>query len=209
MTNRNNKNKFEKQDEQEKMNEKVNKNAEDKHEDENTGAEIDSSTSNENATNGSEDSVNTKTPSPEELLQQEKEKYLYLYAQFENYKKRVQKEQQDLRKYGWSSHFLDLLAIVDNFERSLHYTSEEEKKSPFVQGVQMILQQIHQFFDQYGVRKVSQNKKFDPTYHDAADNEASDKVPEGEIIRTELDGYMIHDRVLRPARVIVSSGKKD
>jgi molecular chaperone GrpE len=141
-----------------------------------------------------------------EAAAKEKEsKYLYLYAEFENFKKRVVKERADLLKYGWENLAHDLLEILDNLERAISHLPATTDKN-VAGGLQMILSQFRSTLQKQGVQEItSQNAPFDPNFHEAVAHEPSEK-PEGTITAEHHRGYTLHGRLLRPARVTVSAG---
>lgn len=142
----------------------------------------------------------------EEALKEEKNKYLYLYAEFENYKKRAVKERSDMLKFGWEGVARELLGVVDNLDRAIQAmpagTDENLKK-----GIEMILNQFQSTLDKQGVKPVTAlGQTFNPEIHEAMGQEPSDR-PSGEITQELVKGYTLHGRLLRPSRVVVSSGK--
>lgn len=138
-------------------------------------------------------------------LKEEKNKYLYLYADFDNYKKRMIKERSDLVKFGWENIARDLLAVVDNLERAVAHGAEKADAN-LKQGVEMTLTQFRQTLEKQGVTPItSQGSVFNPELHEAMGQEPSD-LPQGTITQTLVKGYMLHGRLLRPAKVVVSTG---
>lgn len=141
----------------------------------------------------------------EAQAKEKEQKYLYLYAEFENYKKRSFKELQDARKFGWENVGRDLLQVLDNLERAMAHTPEGTDKN-LVIGLQMVIQQFKQTLQRNGVEEVpTVGKPFDPNLMEGMGQEPSNQ-PAGTVTSEQLKGYMIHGRLLRPARVIVSSG---
>lgn len=125
-----------------------------------------------------------------------------LQAEFENYKKRADKECLQLRKYAVEDFIKKLLPILDSFEMALKNTNDAEK---FRKGVELIFAQLYQTLEQEGLKKIeSLSRKFDPYRHEVLLNEKSDK--EDDTVLEELQkGYMLHDHVIRTAKVKVSS----
>lgn len=143
----------------------------------------------------------------ETQVKDKEQKHLYLYAEFENYKKRAIKERSDLVKYGWENQARELLQVVDNLERALQHTPEGTSKS-LVDGLNMVLTQFRSTLQKGGVQALeTQNQPFNPELHEAVGHMPSDK-PEGTIAHEESKGYTLHGRLLRPSRVLVSNGKK-
>jgi len=131
------------------------------------------------------------------------DKYLRLAAEFENYQKRTKREQEKSLRYATEKFALDILEVVDNFERALK--SEDEK-------LREGLEQIHKMFlgtlAKNGIEPMNATGiMFDPNFHEAIANLPSDK-PAGEILDVAIPGYMIHDKVLRHAKVAVSATKE-
>jgi molecular chaperone GrpE len=130
-------------------------------------------------------------------------------ADFENYKKRAAREREDAITYANSSLLERLVAIVDNFELGLSAAREEGKRSPIFAGMSMVLKQLTDFLGDNGLETIdAEGKKFDPNLHEAIGHEPSDDVAEGDVIRQTRRGYKLKGRLLRPATVVVSSGRK-
>jgi molecular chaperone GrpE len=146
-----------------------------------------------------------RTQELEAQVKEKDAKYLYLYAEFENYKKRSFKELQDARKFGWENVGRDLLQVLDNLERAMAHTPEGTDKN-LVIGLQMVIQQFKQTLQRNGVEEVpTVGKPFDPNLMEGMGQEPSSQ-PAGTVTSEQLKGYTIHGRLLRPARVMVSSG---
>lgn len=142
----------------------------------------------------------------EAKLKEQESKYLYLYADFDNFKKRTQKERLDLLKYGWEPLALDLLQIMDNLERALAHLPPTTEKS-LTDGLNLVMNQFKTILKNHGIeRVVSITKLFDPNLHEVVAQEHSDHPP-STILQELRGGYTLHGRLLRPARVIVSQGK--
>jgi molecular chaperone GrpE len=165
---------------------------------------------------GAEQAAASTTASPEALKIQELEaqvkekeqKYVYLYADFENYKKRMVKERSDLMKFGWESGARELLEVIDNLERALAHMpkSNEPAHKTLEDGIKMVLNQFRAVLEKQGVHHIkTDGLDFDPNLHEAVGQESSEH-PQGHIVREETKGYTIHGRLLRPARVIISAG---
>jgi len=173
-----------------------------------TATKDDKSEENQADLNASTASADSKKILELEAQVKEKEnKYLYLYADFENFKKRAIKERSDLIKFGWESVALDLLAVLDNVERALNHAPESLDKG-FLEGLKMVHQQFISSLEKNGVVLIlTKNQQFDPHFHEALAQSPSNEVKEGFIVKQELSGYTFHGRLLRPAKVIVSSGE--
>lgn len=141
----------------------------------------------------------------EAALKEEKNKYLYLYAEFDNYKKRTIKERSELMKYGWENIARDILGVIDNLERAVEHmppTTDKNLKT----GIEMTVTQFRAVLEKQGVAVIpSDGVIFNPELHEAMGQEPSD-LPSGTITKTLVKGYTLNGRLLRPAKVVMSSG---
>ena len=127
-------------------------------------------------------------------------------ADFDNYKKRAAREKEDAVKYANSSLLQRLVSILDNFELGLAAAKTEGTQSPIYSGMILVQKQLNDLLEENGLQAIeAEGKKFDPNLHEAIAHEASDR-PEETVIRQARRGYRFKDRLLRPARVVVSSG---
>ena len=127
-------------------------------------------------------------------------------ADFENYKKRAAREKEDAVKYANTSLLQRLVSILDNFELGLAAAKTEGTQSPIYSGMVLVQKQLNDFLEENGLQAIeAEGKKFDPNLHEAISHEPSD-APEETVIRQARRGYRLKDRLLRPARVVVSSG---
>lgn len=153
-----------------------------------------------------------KAPSLEEKLQESEKKYLYLYAEFENFRRRVERDRADFLKFGHDGLLRDLLQVLDNFERAIAHAKSmnSEKGSPLAQvsqGVEMIHYQLAEVLKSQGVTNIQAlGKKFDPNFHEAVGEEESDSEP-GTVVKEMQKGYLLHGKLLRAARVITAKQK--
>src|SRR6184192_2968229 len=128
-------------------------------------------------------------------------------ADFENYKKRAAREKEDAIKYANSTLLQRLVSILDNFELGLAAAKREGRESPIYSGMVLVQKQLNDLLEENGLHPIeSESKKFDPNVHEAIAHEPSDQVPEGFVLRQARRGYRFQDRLLRPAKVVVSSG---
>lgn len=129
---------------------------------------------------------------------------LRLGAEFENYKKRVQKEKSDLIKFGNESLLKAVLPILDNLERAIDHGKKMNENGPLLQGVEIILRQFLTILERFGVKPAAaMGESFDPEKHEAVSQAESDQEPNRVISELEK-GYLFHERLLRPAKVLVS-----
>jgi molecular chaperone GrpE len=127
-------------------------------------------------------------------------------ADFENYKKRAAREKEDAVKYANSSLLQRLVSILDNFELGLAAAKTESTQSPVYSGMVLVQKQLNDLLEENGLQTIeAEGQKFDPNLHEAIAHEPSDS-PEETVIRQARRGYRFKDRLLRPARVVVSSG---
>ena len=134
-----------------------------------------------------------------------KDKYVRLYADFDNYKKRSQKEALSSYSNGFSSAIEQILPIVDNFDRAIAAITDDAKNE-FSQGVEMIYKQLLDTLKNCGVEPIeSVGKKFDPNFHDAVMHIDDENFGENEIVEEFVKGYMIKDKVLRHSVVKVAN----
>ncbi len=125
-------------------------------------------------------------------------------AEFENYQKRIQKDREQERRYMYGEFLRDLLPVLDNLERATSAAQHAGEKGPLVEGVAMVQNQFLELFKRYGVTRIeAMDKPFDPHLHQAVMQQAADK-PTNTIVQVLENGYLVQDRVLRPAKVIVS-----
>ncbi len=128
-------------------------------------------------------------------------------AEFDNYKKRVLKENEERIKLANEALIQEILPILDAFERGLNVKNmveNNEKFASFYEGMEMIYKRLKDLLATYGLKEIDAlNKPFDPQYHDALMMEQSDKYKEETVIEVLEKGYMLNDKVLRPAKVKV------
>jgi molecular chaperone GrpE len=127
-------------------------------------------------------------------------------ADFENYKKRASREKEEAIKYANSALLQQLVSILDNFELGLAAAKTQGEQSPIYSGMVLVQKQLNDLLADNGLESIeAEGKKFDPNLHEAIGHEPSESR-EGTVIRQARRGYRLKDRLLRPARVVVSSG---
>jgi molecular chaperone GrpE len=157
--------------------------------------------------NETPESADSKTAELELALKEEKNKYLYLYAEFENFKKRAIKERSDAMKFGWENIAREILGVVDNLERAVEYMPKDVDPN-LKTGIEMTISQFRAVLEKQGVALIATTDvPFNPELHEGMGQEPSD-LPSGSITQTLVKGYTLHGRLLRPAKVIISSGPK-
>jgi molecular chaperone GrpE len=135
-----------------------------------------------------------------------KEVALRTAAELENYRKRMAREMQDTVKFANAGLLESLLPVLDNFEYGLNAAKAENENSNLYRGLSMVEKQMKDFLREQGVEEINASGKFDPNLHEAMTQEPSKDVPEGGILYQTRRGYRLHDRLLRPASVVLSSG---
>ncbi len=134
-----------------------------------------------------------------------KNDYLYLRADFDNYKKSIIKERSDLIKYGSERVFTELLEVLDNFERALELKLTPDNIETYKAGIALTAAELRKVLQRFGVQEIeSQGLAFDPSLHEALSSEETDNVAPGHITRVFKKAYKLHDRVIRPAQVVVA-----
>ena len=139
------------------------------------------------------------------------DRLLRLSAEFENYKKRSSRELADFRKFANEQIIKDLLGVIDNLERALASASGQEGSADSIaEGVDMTLKEILKILEKHGVTVIAaQGETFDPTYHQAVMQQASDDHPPNTVVQELQKGYLLHNRLLRPSMVAVSKAGGD
>ncbi len=143
-------------------------------------------------------------------LQAEAEKNLQGWqrtlAEFQNYKRRVEREQQDLKLKIALETIKKMLPIIDDFERAQANIPDDLKDHPWINGVALIQGKFKKLMDEYDIQPIAPDgEAFDPNIHEAISMDASDDVESGHVIETVLKGYISGDIVLRPAMVRVAN----
>lgn len=160
-------------------------------------------TSGEEAVESSQSAEEGSSEENRELLQL-KDKYLRTLAEYENFRKRSEKEKAQMFELGAKSIIEALLPVVDNFERALSHVQEEEKDSPFVKGIEGIYKQIQKMFADCNIQEIEAlGKKFDPALHNAVMTEEEGDAEEDTITQDLQKGYTYRGNVVRHSMVKV------
>jgi len=144
-----------------------------------------------------------------------RDKMLRAAAENENFKKRVERERLASLKYAGETIFREILPVVDNLERAIDHgvtegASAEKNYAALLEGIQLTLKSVVTTLEKFEVKKIdSVGKPFDPKHQEAMTMAESDTVPANHVITEFEKGYYYKDRLLRAAKVVVSSGKKD
>jgi molecular chaperone GrpE len=152
-----------------------------------------------------------KVQEAQQKAEENYERLLRVSAEFDNYKKRTAREMQDVIKYANEKIFKELLTVVDNLERAIEAAGNDRTDDdPLVKGIHLTLGEVFKILERNKVTPVKAlGEPFDPTYHQAMmQEEVEDQAP-NTVVREMQKGYVIHDRLLRPAMVVVSKAKQD
>jgi molecular chaperone GrpE len=136
-----------------------------------------------------------------------RDRALRAQAELENFRKRMRREMEDERKYASMPLLRDLLPVVDNVRRAIAAGEKTPEAAAVVDGFKMVLQQLENVLAQYQARRIEAlHQPFDPHYHAAIGQQPSLEFPPNTVILVAQEGYLLHDRVLRPAQVMISKG---
>jgi len=140
-----------------------------------------------------------------QLYEEEHDKYLRAVAELQNYKRRSTREQAQRMQYANQELLARIIPIMDNLHRALEH-QEHAGSEEFARGVELVVQQFHEMLLSFGVEPVeAHGKPFDPTVHEAVGRVETTEVPEGTVLSVDTPGYCLHDRCLRPAKVVVAA----
>lgn len=157
------------------------------------------------ALRGEVDAARERAAASDEEAAKLRETLVRKVADFENLKRRTEREKADYFKFALTEVFRDLLAVLDNLERAIAHAPAEGSQE-FRAGVEMIARQLAETLRRYGLAEVpALGRPFDPTYHEAVQLEASADVPPGSVLEVFQKGYLLNERLLRPALVKVSA----
>ena len=146
-------------------------------------------------------------PDPAAELAALQEKYIYLQAEYQNYRKRMAKELADARRFAVEETVRPFLTVYDFLTMAESAALQSGNVEAIRQGLVMIIAEYRKAFEELGLKPFDAGgEKFDPELHDAVARESSDEVPEGVVSKQWNCGFKLGERVLRPARVVVSSG---
>src|SRR4030042_4533846 len=137
-------------------------------------------------------------------LQEMNDRYVRLYAEFENYKKRVNKDKEEIIKYGNESLLYEFLPVIDHLEMALKHASDDVS-SGLIQGVEITLKELKRTLEKFGLTEIeAEGKPFDPAVHHAMSQVGRDDIGDNLVVEEFRKGYRLKDKVLRPSLVAVS-----
>ena len=149
----------------------------------------------------------TKEPTTEELLAEEKDRYIRLYAEFENYKKRTLKEKMEFAQYANTEMMISMLAILDDFERAIKEIAKNGNEAD-LKGIELIYQKFKNKLIEKGLKplEVNAGDDFNVDFHEAITQiPAPTEELKGKIVDVIETGYQLHDRVIRFAKVVTGN----
>jgi len=154
------------------------------------------------------DTVKRELDSKIEEVKTLNDRYLRLAAEFDNYKRRAQRDQSDGIRFANEKIFKDLLPIIDNLERAIQCGSDQTGNGGLLEGVELTYKQFLETLTKFGVRQISSvGELFDPAIHQAVAQVESDSAKPNTIVEEFQKGYFLHERILRPAMVTVAIDK--
>ena len=158
----------------------------------------------QDAAETSADEVKTEEQTAEASKEEEdlKTQFLRLSADFQNFRRRSEAEKADIYAYANEKIVLQILEVIDNFERAMAAAAADDK---FAEGMQLILKQLTDVLDKNNVKEIEAlNKTFDPAFHNAVMTEAAEGTESGIVTKVLQKGYLLNSKVIRPAMVAVS-----
>nr|WP_154895101.1 nucleotide exchange factor GrpE [Paenibacillus xylanexedens] len=139
-------------------------------------------------------------------VEETQQRFVRAQADFDNFRRRTQKEKEELAKYASMKLVTELVPVIDNFERAMATVPEGTESQSFSKGIQMIFRQLETVLNNEGLTAMDTvGQPFNPEFHQAIMQVESDEYEEGTVVEEVQKGYMLKDKVLRPAMVKVSS----
>jgi len=139
-------------------------------------------------------------------VEETQQRFVRAQADFDNFRRRTQKEKEELAKYASMKLVTELVPVIDNFERAMATVPEGTESESFSKGIQMIFRQLETVLNNEGLTAMDTvGQPFNPEFHQAIMQVESDEYEEGTVVEEVQKGYMLKDKVLRPAMVKVSS----
>lgn len=152
-----------------------------------------------------EASAKPKKDKKDEKIEELTDRLVRQMAEFDNFRKRTEKEKQQMFGMGAADVIEKLLPVIDNFERGMAAMTEEEKATAFAQGIEMVYKQLMTALEGMGVTPIEAvGKPFDPDFHNAVMQQPSDEFESGTVIQELQKGYMYKERVVRHSMVMVA-----
>jgi molecular chaperone GrpE len=135
-----------------------------------------------------------------------RDRFLRAQAELENYRRRTQRELAEERRYAALPIVRDLLPVIDNFQRALDAARNSERAADLIEGLEMVIRQLEETLSRHGTTPIAADgEPFDPNLHEAVQQRPSADRPPMTVLQELERGYVLHDRVVRPSKVIVST----
>lgn len=146
----------------------------------------------------------------EEEAKEHQEKYLRTLAEFENFRKRMEREKDEMVKYGLQKYVKEMFPVLDHLEMTLAHADEEKKSDPIVEGVRLVVKEFLSVFEKFGLQEIrGEGRPFDPHRQEAIGSVETDETAPGNVATVHRKGFMLHDRVIRPAMVTVAKAPEE
>jgi molecular chaperone GrpE len=158
-----------------------------------------------------EDTPEARAQAAEQKCDEYYDRLLRASAEFDNYKKRTTREMRDVVRYANEKLFKELINVVDNLERAITSAEQDGREDdPLLQGVRLTLNEVEKILERHNVEPIAAlGEAFDPNFHQAMMQEESADHAANTVISEMQKGYKLHDRLLRPAMVVVSKAKSE
>lgn len=161
------------------------------------------------AAEGAEEATSEPTTEAAMRVEQERDRYLEMLqrtqADFENYRKRMQREIESQRRYAVLPLARDVLAVLDNMQRAVAAAEQTNDAQTLIQGVTMVARQLDEVLERHGIHPIEAlGQVLDPNLHEAVGARPSEEHPPHAVVEELERGYQLHDRVVRPSKVIVA-----
>lgn len=174
------------------------------------GNDISEETEQEAAEETAAEPEKDETDELKKSLEESNDKYIRLYADFENYKKVTAKNKEDLLKYANEDIMSDILTVIDHLELALQHSTGDETSSSLAEGVELTLKELKGILEKHGLVRIdAMGKPFDPAVHHAMSQIETDDAEEDTVVKEFRKGYMLRDRVLRAPLVGVAKKKAE
>jgi molecular chaperone GrpE len=156
-----------------------------------------------------EEDLESKLKAAQDQAQENYDRLLRLSAEFDNYKKRTSREMRDVVRYANEKLLKELLSIVDNLERAIDSANQDSPSdASLIEGINLTLSEVLKILKRYDVEPVKAlGETFDPAFHQAMMQQEVEDQPANMVVQEMQKGYVMHDRLLRPAMVVVSKAK--
>lgn len=140
-------------------------------------------------------------------LAESKKRELLAVAELENFRKRLYRESEQQVRFALMPAARDLISVLDNLERACVAADGEASPGPLLEGVKLVCQQMIDTLAKHNVQRIEAlGKPFDPNFHEAISQAPSDEYESGVVMHEAATGYLLHDRIVRPSQVVVSTG---